>query len=279
MDTIRPMASADLPLGMRLSGQAGWNQTEADWRRFLALEPDGCFVAERDARPVGTVTTCVFDSLAWIAMVLVDKAERGRGIGTRLVEFALGHLDGRGVRSIRLDATALGRPIYEKLGFVAEYELARMEGPAWQVDRAIAVEPVSDELLGEVVELDSRAGGTDRRRLIEQLHREAPDRLLAFRDGGRAAGYVATRDGAKATFIGPAVARSERIGRDLLDAAVSRVAGQPIFIDVPLDNAATVDWARSDRLAVQRRFTRMCRGEPVGGQPELIWASSGPEKG
>ncbi len=48
---VRPMSAADVPLGLRLRGQAGWNQTEADWRRFLGLQPDGCFVAELDGAP------------------------------------------------------------------------------------------------------------------------------------------------------------------------------------------------------------------------------------
>ena len=48
------MTSADIPLGMTLSQQAGWNQTRADWRRFLALEPGGCFVGELDGRPKNT---------------------------------------------------------------------------------------------------------------------------------------------------------------------------------------------------------------------------------
>src|SRR4051794_33231462 len=48
MIRIRHMTLADVPLGMRLKTAAGWNQVEADWLRMLALEPDGCFVAEWD---------------------------------------------------------------------------------------------------------------------------------------------------------------------------------------------------------------------------------------
>jgi hypothetical protein len=57
MIRLRPLTAADLPLGLRLCGAAGWNQTEADWRRFLDLQPDGCFVAELDGTAVGTTTT------------------------------------------------------------------------------------------------------------------------------------------------------------------------------------------------------------------------------
>src|SRR5262249_21010481 len=128
MIRIRRMTAADIPLGMRLKEQAGWNQTEADWRRFLTLEHKGCFVAEYKGEPVGTTTTCIFGKVAWIAMVLVDERVRGRGIGKALMEHALAYLDSTGVPSIRLDATPLGRPLYEKLGFRAQYELVRFVG-------------------------------------------------------------------------------------------------------------------------------------------------------
>ena len=101
---------------------------EADWRRLLCLQPDGCFVAELDGIAVGTTTTCIFGPVAWVAMVLVDEAVRGRGIGTALMRHALAYLDGLGVERVRLDATPLGRPVYKKLGFVAEYDVLRYEG-------------------------------------------------------------------------------------------------------------------------------------------------------
>jgi ribosomal protein S18 acetylase RimI-like enzyme len=127
---LRAMTGADIPLGMRLKTQAGWNQTETDWRRFLRMQPDGCFVAQWGGQDVATTTTCIFGSVGWIAMVLVDTEYRHRGVGTRLVQHALSFLDERQIPTARLDATALGRPVYERLGFAAEYELMRMEGVA-----------------------------------------------------------------------------------------------------------------------------------------------------
>src|SRR5574341_918485 len=125
---IRAMTQADLAAGMRLKEQAGWNQIEADWRRLLVLGSEGCYVAEWDQVVVATTCTTVFEKIGWISMVLVDVAHRGRGIATQLMQHAIGHLEHEGVKTVRLDATPLGRPVYEKLGFVAEYELARWEG-------------------------------------------------------------------------------------------------------------------------------------------------------
>jgi len=86
---IRRMTVEDVPFGMHLKEQAGWNQTEADWRRLLAMEPDGGFLAEMGSEPAGTLTACVFGSVAWIAMVLVEEARRGQGIATALLKHAI----------------------------------------------------------------------------------------------------------------------------------------------------------------------------------------------
>ena len=92
------------------------------------MEPGGCFVAEWKGRPAGTTVTTVLGAVGWIAMVLVDEAVRRRGIGARLVEHAVAHLRRRSIATLRLDATPLGRPVYAKLGFEPEYEVARWEG-------------------------------------------------------------------------------------------------------------------------------------------------------
>src|SRR5947208_12855273 len=125
MIRIRVMTFADVEFGLRLKQENGWNQTVADWARFLVMQPDGCFVAEEDGEAAGTVTTCVFGPVAWVGMMLVEKERRGRGIGRALMNHALAFLDGKDVRSIRLDATPLGEPLYRRLGFVEQFLLCR----------------------------------------------------------------------------------------------------------------------------------------------------------
>ena len=157
---IRVMDLNDVPVGCRLSTATGWNQLLPDWERLLALEPTGCFVAEWDGKVVGTTGTTRFNTTAWISMVLVDGAYRGRGIGTQLVLHALAWLDRCGVRTVRLDATALGRPVYERLGFAGEYEVARWQGVAVRGEPRPAIALASGADLEAIVALDHEATGT-----------------------------------------------------------------------------------------------------------------------
>ena len=276
---IRLMTGDDLPLGLRLSAQAGWNQTEADWRRFLQLEPDGCFVGQWEEEPVATTAAFVFGSVGWIAMVLVDETFRHRGIASRLVEHALRYLEGRGVRTARLDATPLGRPVYERLGFLPEYALVRMQATSSSPAGAAGFVPLPADRVGEVCDLDMHATGTPRRRLIHALCAERPEAATVGFTGANVAGYAMWRPGRRASQIGPAVAVSPTIGAALLDQVLQRCPWGPVFADIPRDNAAAIQWASSRSFTVQREFTRMYRGDQIVDFPERIWASSGPEKG
>lgn len=280
MIEIRPMTTGDVSLGMRLKDQAGWNQTPADWRRFLELEPQGCFVAELEGLPVGTTTTCILGDVGWIAMVLVDEPARHRGVATRLVQHAIRYLRRQGVPTVRLDATPLGRPVYERLGFVAEYELDRLAGQASAAEAPSSpVVAVGREDVDCLAVLDQRASGTQRRRLLDRLWRENPGNCGKVVRDSAVEGYVMLREGSRAAFIGPAVATAPAAGCALLDWAVHRCAGRPVFVDIPCDNAEAIGWASSRGLRAQRRFTRMCLGPPVRERRDQLWASSGPEKG
>src|ERR1044071_5633272 len=93
----RLLAEPDVAEAMRLKEAAGWNQTEADWRRILRLGPRGCFAATVGGRLVATTTTTSYGrALAWVGMVLVEPEFRRRGIATALVRAALDSLEAEG---------------------------------------------------------------------------------------------------------------------------------------------------------------------------------------
>jgi GNAT superfamily N-acetyltransferase len=296
MIEIRRMTIEDLPLGLRLARQAGWNQTKSDWRRFLNMEPEGCFVAELNGSSVGTTATCVFgEQAAWIAMVLVDRDMRGRGIGTKLLKHALDYLKARKIGTIRLDATPAGRPIYEKLGFVPEYELARFEGTVHSVGVSPPVprkeslgqswwgQPhptleATPDVFSDLIEFDHRMTGTDRAKMLRRLFEELPENIRIASQGHQLEGFITLRPGANAVQVGPCIATANA-GPSLLCDALDRCEGKSVYVDIPLANECAVEIAQSRGLQVQRCFTRMCLGKRISENVQALWASSGPEKG
>jgi hypothetical protein len=62
-------------------------------------------------------------------MVLTLPEHRGRGYARHLLKFLLAQLDAAGYRSIGLDATHLGKPLYEQHGFAAAEPVERWARP------------------------------------------------------------------------------------------------------------------------------------------------------
>ena len=122
---IRQMRPGDIPDAMQLKQAAGWNQVPGDWERLLRLDPQGCFVAEIDGKVVGSATALRHGTqMAWLGMVLVLPEYRRRGVAKALTEHALAWLDGHGVKACGLDATDMGKPLYEQLGFTTTDDAA-----------------------------------------------------------------------------------------------------------------------------------------------------------
>ncbi|CAG5000080.1 hypothetical protein DYBT9275_02380 [Dyadobacter sp. CECT 9275] len=281
---IRPMSATDLPLCRHLVQEAGWNQLDADWLRAMELEPEGCFVAMADNFPLATTTTCRLGGIGWIAMVLVDKKARGQGIARRMVEYAIAYLERNGVETIRLDATAMGQGLYKKLGFREEYEVIRFCGypaPADLYRGDLQVVSTDSQIMAEIMDLDKKATGTDRKSFVNALLRiaDSPFYYDSLPGENTVTAFAGFREGCNAVQIGPAVALTPDSGGKVLDAVVSHFVGKQVYIDIPVPNQPAVMWAATQGFTEQRRFMRMYRGIEVQDAPGLIWASSGPEKG
>jgi GNAT superfamily N-acetyltransferase len=286
---LRTMTRKDIPAGLRLNELAGWNQTAADWNRFLDASPEGCFVAEIDGQVRGTTTTISFENrFAWVSMVLVDSEYRGRGVGTRLLERAIAYLDDRKVPTIKLDATPQGLPIYQKLGFVAEYEIARWilrrsSGETAETilsPRTRSSESLTQESWESICKADRELFGADRSLLLQSLQRETPDLTTTIWCAGTLDGYAFARRGYFADHFGPAIARDAGTTFKLLEGFLTRSRRETLIADCPRSNRVASDLLKSGGFVYSRPLTRMYRGSnDHAGQPELICAIAGPEFG
>jgi GNAT superfamily N-acetyltransferase len=281
MILIENLTASDLAFGMQLSTEAGWNQTPADWRRFLSLSPDGCFVAKVGGQRVGTVTTCQFGAVAWIGMMLVDPAWRRQGIGRALMQRALDHVASRGTATVRLDATPQGAPLYVSLGFTAQYRLHRfagiVRGPLDAAERDVRGYRACDRNC--VCDLDLQTIGYDRSRLLDALWADDGNGCLVSERRSQIQGYLMYRPGTRAVFVGPCLATEPAFAASLLSCGLAACAGQQVFIDVPESNSQAAATVEPVGLQPVRELLRMIRGNHCLEVLSGMFASSGPEKG
>ena len=278
---IRLLTEGDIGAGMRLKELAGWNQTESDWRRLLKLDSQGCFVACIDHRVVGTATSTAYGpDLAWIGMVLVDPDCRRRGIATQLVQATLRSLRSRGVKTIKLDATPAGLPVYAALRFVEEARIERWMGrarPVGKMDCQIWGGPLE----AKAMSLDRLAFGAERSALLGSLVADSsvPPLTICAPDG-ELRGYALARQGAVACYVGPIVATDQNAAASLLDGMLDQLDGRDVFIDINTGLEVSAQIVAERGFVKQRDFIRMRLGlDSNAGTSPLVFAIAGPEVG
>jgi hypothetical protein len=176
-------------------------------------------------------------------------------------------LEGRGVATVLLHATALGRPVYERLGFVPETAYVTLSGPTLpRAATGAMVRAGRAADLEAVLALDREATGEDRRRLLTALWPTGG--LVAAVDGHPHGYHLASpwRPG------GATIAADSGTGLALLDAV--RVApGDEVAISVPAANAAAVGWLEAAGFNERYRTIRMYRGPRVAWDPAALFAA------
>jgi GNAT superfamily N-acetyltransferase len=262
-----------------LSVEAGWNQNVADWRFMLgAGRGFGCR-GEGGKWEASSLVLPLGDRLAWISMVLVTKARRRGGVGSRLLKRCIAEVQESGAVA-GLDATDQGRPIYLPLGFRDLYKISRWQfGGAKAPSSSISMRSLTPSDLPAVIAYDCAMSGMDRPSLLTHLAVRQPNAAWIAESAGRLTGYVMGREGRAASSIGPVVADGEATGLALIAKAAASIPG-PFIIDVPDAHAEIRQWLEQQGAESPRGYVRMTLGSAPGlDDPRHLYALAGPELG
>lgn len=278
---IRDLLAGDLDQAMSLSVNEGWNQTENDWK-FVIGDPDVTAIAAlHNGVIIGTATAIVYkNKVAWIGMVLVEKSFRGQGIGRMLLTNILGRL--KNVGSVKLDATQAGYPLYQKAGFLDEYQVFRMINPGIKdiLVQCTGIINIDPEGFREVRDFDKTNFGADRSVVLNNFYNNYSSKAFLLKKDGMLRGYILGRDGRKFNYLGPVCASSTADAISLISEALKQLANQPVALDVPEDKSELIKWLESAGFEKQRYFVRMyLRSNTHSGQVENQYLISGPEFG
>ncbi len=280
---LRKMVLSDMDSLMKLKDAEGWNQLEKDWALLISYKESVNLVAVLDDHIVGTITAINYDNtVAWIGMMLVDRDYRGRGIARLLLLDAIDKLNK--CKSIKLDATPAGRPVYLKLGFRDEYTLYRMTNPSASKislsDAPYNTEQMKPADIPEVAAFDKKVFGADRTELIMRLYESYPELAWLIKEKNSIAGFCLGRRGQNFTQIGPVSASSPDGVKALIQSAIDQITGQAAVVDICADKSEIKGWLEACGFTAQRPFERMyLRKNPHPGIIESQYLISGPELG
>jgi GNAT superfamily N-acetyltransferase len=279
---IQPLTSADLPGCLALARDRGWLPEERKWRLLFDLavvygvrDPPG------ELAGVAVLTRYGTES-AVIGMMLVATRYGGRGLGRALLNRALADV---GDAIVFLHATPVGRPLYEKLGFVPAgashtylggFRPAAPAAPAASAAAASATavpapaaaaaaeggsRPAGPGDLMAIRRLDAGANGTDRALLVRRLPGFTEQLRVTERPGG-ITGYAGAYRGVAYTCIGPVIAETVDDAKTLIADVAGSIAG-PVRIDLGDGHPQLREWAVGRGLAPGASAALMV----LGGRP------------
>ena len=268
-ETLRAMRTEDVPAACQLSAQAGWNQTEDDWRTLLELGPETCLAIEVHGQLAATTTLlCYRRRLAWIGMVLTKAEFQRHGLAKKLFREALKRADEMAVETIKLDATEQGQPLYEQFGFRGEEVVER-----WSRANSGTLQfPTLQSSASPWRQVDPNYFGADRLSLLERLAARNPPAV-------QQQSYLFSRPGRTSAYLGPCVSDNPEGARSLISACVENSGGESWYWDLFPRNQLAVTIASDLGFIPQRRLLRMARGKELRENRDAIYAIAGFELG
>jgi len=166
MQTVQRMMDGDWPHFLDLARQEGWRVPASELDLLRGPLAGSAFVLKHHGERCGYVSAVAAGDSGWIGNLIVPAEKRGRGYGKRLFSHALKRLTAQGCRSQWLTASPLGRPLYEKNGFVAIDSIERWIFPA---DGARPFASEAESATTTVLSADASAWGVARTALLLPL--------------------------------------------------------------------------------------------------------------
>jgi len=197
------MQAGDLAFAASLTlGEQWHSETLEEFEGFFSRDPAGCLVAEQGGRRVGIGVATSYGDTGFLGQIVVHPEWRGQGIGDRMVGALLSRLRSVGVRSVYLDGTSAGVPLYERHGFRKVQPSLRYAGEVRGLPHP-QVRPMRAGDLAAVCDLDREWWGEDRSFFLERRWRLHGGLCHVLEQDGAVRGYVLARRRGEKLWVGP----------------------------------------------------------------------------
>jgi GNAT superfamily N-acetyltransferase len=268
---IRPMTAADVEAAVALAQAQGWRNRLRFYDFVLRVPTAQPLVGEVEGRLVVTGVATANGSVGWLGAIVVDADHRGRGFGRAMTEDLIRRMRAAGCRTMSLEATDAGRPMYERMGFRVATTYHQLQ--ADHLDSSPEAPPgarlrrLESADLPAVFELDRLATGEDRSAALATLVEWNGNSLALERDGAPS-GFLLPSERAYGAIVAP---RFED-GVFLLDVHRSLVQTDAhVRAGIPHEHEDAWRELLSRGWHETWRAPRMLLGPDVQWRPDWIW--------
>jgi GNAT superfamily N-acetyltransferase len=254
---IEPLQYSDIPLLETLQ-PPGWGDIRPNFEyhvQSLICDPLKVII---DSTIAGIGTTIRHADTAWLAMIIVHPDYRNRGVGKAVTKALIDSLDTSLYKTIQLDATDLGYPVYLKNGFEVQTEYMHFKNDQYNTDQPISnsIIPFHEPYRDKIYELDRRISGEGRTVTLDLYITTS----FLYVENSRLQGFYIP-----ALYDGLIIAENDQAGIELMKLRMKTKQ----FASVPVDNKAALQFLSHQPFEYVRTSRRMIRGE------KRIWKPQG----
>ena len=273
--TFRDAVRDDVPGIAALRAIEGWGVHEWALGAVIGRPNARCVVAiDREGEIAAVGSGIVYGSLGFIGNMIVAEGHRRQGVGSAILTAVTDYLEGAGCRRLELNATATGRPLYERHGFVSRGHSATgllPRGVVPATDGSVATRAATAEDLAALTSYDRPRFGGDRADLLEMLLSMPKTTMVLAERDSRLVGFAWIRS--EDPRIGPMVAEDPAVAASLLVEAFRIAAGlEHVRLNLPPGTRPGATWLESLGVEIEPWDGRMARGQEVERREETIYA-------
>ncbi|MGD8778382.1 MAG: GNAT family N-acetyltransferase [Ignavibacteria bacterium] len=245
--------------------EEGWNPGQHDADVYYATDPDGFYgYFVEDTLIAGGAIVSYNNEFGSMGLFIVKPEFRDKGIGRRIWYQRRNTLLERlnEGASIGMDGVVAMQPFYNKGGFEIAFRDERYEkiGTEFNIDKNIS--PINDDDFKSIIEYDKQCFGFARPQFMKPWLNLPGNKTFKYVEDGQLKGFAIVRKANKGYKVCPLFADNEIVAEELYKACLTSVAGEPLYLDIPVTNQKAVDLIKKYNAAYVFECARMYYGKP-----------------
>lgn len=269
---FRAMTRNEFDQAVAWAAAEGWNPGKQDADIFWSTDPEGYVCAKLQGEVVAVGSIVAYgDAFGFMGFFIVKPELRGKGLGTKFWFWRRDRLKARLApdASIGMDGVFAMQDWYAKGGFTFSHRSLRMAGVGKASQPASFLTELSAAPFDDLAAYDRKHFGFDREKFLRQWINPAEGLALGAVRDGQLTGYGVVRACQEGYKIGPLFADDAETADSLYRAFSDRACGEPLYLDVPENNAAAMALAEQHGLKEVFGCARMY----YGPTPDLPWGN------